>query len=93
VTPLLVLAVVIYGVNALLFGALAFFYGKTALSTHAKYPLGLFIFALLLVIQCVGTAAAYLSFSSYLGGETAPFWSIMGGAELVGVVALLRITL
>ena len=92
-TPLLGLAVAIYCVNAVLFGALAFFYGKTALSTRARYPLGLFIFALLLVIQCVGTASAYLTFSSYLGGETAPFWSVMGAAELVGVAALLRITL
>jgi len=92
-TPVLGLAIVIYCVNALLFGALAYFYGKAALSTRARYPLGLFIFAVLLVIQCVGTAGAYLVFAPYLGNETAPFWSIMGGAELVGVAALLRITL
>jgi hypothetical protein len=92
-TPLLGLAIVIYCVNALLFGALAYFYGRAALSTRARYPLALCIFAVLLLIQCVGTAGAYLFLSPYIGDETAPFWSIMGGAELVGAAALLRITL
>ena len=92
-TPLLGLAVVIYCVNAVLFGALAFFYGRTALSTRAKYPLGLFVFALLLLVHSAGTAAAYLTLGPYFGEEAVPFMSIMGAVELVGVSALLRITL
>jgi len=92
-TPLLGLAIVIYCINAVLFGALAFFYGKTALSTRAKYPLGLFVFALLLLVHSAGTAAAYLFLGSYFGSEAVPFMSIMGSVELVGVASLLRITL
>lgn len=92
-TPLLGLAVLLYSINAVLFGVLAFFYGKTALSTRARYPLGLFIFSLLLLIHSAGTATAYLLLGPYFGEEAVPFMSIMGGIELVGVAALLRITL
>ena len=92
-TPLLGLAIVIYCVNAVLFGALAYFYGRTALSTRARYPLGLFVFALLLLLHSAGTAGAYLFLGPYFGDEAVPFMSIMGGIELVGVSALLRITL
>lgn len=88
----LTLAIVLYSVNAIFFAFLAFIYGRTALSTHAKYPLGLFVFSVLLLIQCAGTAAAYVSFSDYLS-SAAPYWSVMAASELVGVGVLARITL
>lgn len=91
-TPLLALAIALYAANAALFGFLAYVYGKTALSTRAKYAAGLFVFSLLLLVQSLGTAVAYVSFSAYLD-DAAPYWSIMGSFELVGVLALLRITL
>ncbi|MDV3278131.1 MAG: hypothetical protein LYZ69_06665 [Nitrososphaerales archaeon] len=91
--PLLVFSILLYTVNAVLFTVLAYVYGRTALSTKAKYPLGLFIFAVLLLIHSAGTAGAYLFLAPYFGDEAVPFMSIMGGAELVGVAALLRITL
>ncbi len=91
-TPLLTLAIVLYSLNAVLFGFLAYVYGKTALSTRAKYATGLFIFSLLLLVQSAGTAAAYVSFSSYFD-DASPYMSIMGSFEFVGVLALLRITL
>jgi hypothetical protein len=90
---MLALAILIYSVNAILFGTLAFLYGRTVLSTQARYPLGLLIFSLLLTFHSAGTAAAYLFLGSYFGWEAVPFMSLMGGAELVGVAALLRITL
>jgi hypothetical protein len=92
-TPLLAVAILLYVVNAALFAVLAYVYGRTALSTRAKYPLGLFIFSVLLLIHSVGTAAAYLFLSPYFLDEAVPFMSIMGGVELVGVSALLKITL
>jgi hypothetical protein len=91
-TPLLVLAISLYSVNAVLFGYLAYVYGKTALSTKAKYATGLFVFSILLLAHTAGTAIAYVSFSSYLN-DVAPYMSIMGSFEFVGVLALLRITL
>ncbi len=91
-SALLTVAIVLYVINAGLFGFLAYVYGKTALSTRAKYPLGLFIFSVLLLIQSAGTAAAYLFLGQYLGDEAVPSMSIMASFEFVGVLALLRIT-
>ena len=92
-TLLLTLAIVLYTVNAVLFGFLAYTYGRTALSTHAKYPLGLFVFSILLLLHSAGTAAAYFFLGEYFGDEAVPYMSVMGSLELVGVLALLRITL
>ena len=77
----------------MLFAFLAFVYGRTALSTRAKYAAGLFIFSILLLAQSLGTAAAYLFLGAYFGDEAVPFMAVMGAFELVGVVALLRVTL
>jgi len=92
-SALLSLAVVLYGVNGALFAFLAYVYGKTALSTRAKYPTGLFVFSLLLLAHSIGTAAAYLFMGQYFGDEAVPFMALMGTFELFGVIALLRITL
>lgn len=90
---LLTVAVLLYAVNAVLFGSLAYVYGRTAISTRARYPTGLFIFALLLLLQSAGTAAAYLFLGPYFGDEAIPSMFIMATFEFVGVVALIRITL
>ncbi|HEV2226088.1 MAG TPA: hypothetical protein VGR56_04700 [Nitrososphaerales archaeon] len=92
-TPMLTLAILLYAVNAILFGFLAYVYGKTALSTRAKYPLGLFVFSILLLLHSAGTAVAYFFLGPYFGEEAIPYMSVMGSFELVGVLALLRITL
>jgi hypothetical protein len=93
VIPLLTLAIALYSVNAVLLTFLAFVYGRTALSTRAKYPLGLFVFSVLLLLHSAGTAAAYLFLGPYFGDEAVPYMAVMGSFELVGVLALLRITL
>ena len=86
-------AVILYTINAVLFGFLAYVYGKTALSTRARYPLGLFIFAILLLVQAAGTAAAYVFLGEYFGDEAVPSMSAMAAFEFVGVLALLKTTL
>ena len=92
-TPLLTLAVVLYSVDAVLFGYLAYVYGRTALSTRARYPTGLLIFSFLLLLQSAGTAASYVMFGPYLGEEAFPSMFTMATFEFVGVLALLRTTL
>ena len=89
---ILTLAVALYSINAIFFAALAFIYGRTALSTHARYPLGLFVFSVLLFIHSAGTAVAYVGFSDYLI-DAAPYMSLMAAFELVGVGVLAKITL
>jgi len=91
--PLLSLAIVLYSINSVLLAALAYVYGRTALSTRAKYPLGLFVFSTLLLLHSGGTAAAYLFLSPYFLEEAVPSMFIMAVFELVGVGFLLRITL
>ena len=90
---LLTLAIVLYSASAALLGVLAFVYGRTALATRAKYPTGLLVFAILLLFQTLGTAGAYLFLSSYFLDEAVPAMALMAFFELVGVLALLRITL
>ena len=92
-SPLLSLAILLYAINSVLLAVLAYVYGRTALSTKARYPLGLFIFSILLLLQSAGTAATYLFLSPYFGEEAVPLMSLMAPLELAGVLALLRITL
>ena len=92
-TPLLSLAIVLYSINSVLLAALAYVYGKTALSTRAKYPRGLFVFSTLLLLQSAGTAAAYLFLSPYFLEEAVPSMFMMAAFELVGIAFLLRTTL
>ncbi len=91
--PLLVLAIGLYSVNAVLLAWLAFVYGRTAFKTKAAYPTGLFIFSILLLGHALGTALGYSFLSAYLGSEAFPFMSAMGAFELVGITALVKITL
>ena len=91
-TPLLSLAIVLYSINSVLLAVLAYVYGRTALSTRAKYPLGLFVFSTLLLLQSGGTAAAYLFLSRFLE-EAVPYMFIMAAFELAWVGFLLKITL
>ena len=88
-TPMLTLAILLYLFNAVVFGVLALIYGRTAVSTKARYPIGLFIFSILLLVQSAGTAATYLFFSSYLN-KAVPSMLAMAAVELVGACALAR---
>jgi hypothetical protein len=90
---LLVLAVALYGLISVLLAFLAYTYGETALSTRARYPLGLFIFALLLLVHSAGTALGYLMMGNLIGDGAYPFMFGMAAFELVGVAALFRITM
>lgn len=90
---LLTLAVAMYALISVLLVFLAYTYGKTALSTKAKYPLGLLIFSVLLLIHSGGTAVGYTFFAGSIGDSAYPFMFGMGVAELIGVAALLKVTL
>lgn len=92
-TPLFALAVVLYSIDAALFGFLTYAYGRTAISTKARYPAGLTIFALLLLLQSSGTAISYVLFGGYIGNDVVPSMVTMASFEFVGVLALLKITL
>ncbi len=90
---LLLLSIALYTVNSVVLVILIYVYGKTALSTRAKYPMGLLLFSVLLFIHSAGTASAYLFLGNYFGSEVVPYMSAMASFEFVGVLALLRITI
>lgn len=86
-------AIVLYSAISVLFAFLAYTYGKTWLSTKARYPLGLLIFSLLLLLHSAGTAIGYGLLGGFIGDAAYPFMFGMAGFELAGVAALLRTTL
>jgi len=90
---LLELAILLAGANSVLLVILALVYARTAIRTRAAYPVGLLIFSLLLLFQSLGTAVGYFVNARYLADEAYPFMSIVGGFELAGLLALLRITI
>src|SRR2546426_83958 len=71
-TPLLSLAIVLYSINSVLLAVLAYVYGRTALSTRAKYPLGLFVFSTLLLLQSGEFRPRLRPGESDSGGERVP---------------------
>jgi hypothetical protein len=90
---LLWLAILFAAANSVLLAVLAFVYGRTALRTRAAYPIGLLVFTLLLLLQSLGTSLGYFLDAPFLGDEAYPFMTMVGGFELVGLLALLRITI
>lgn len=91
--PLMMVAIGLYSVNSILLVVLAVVFARTAISTKAAYPLGLFIFSVLLLAQSAGTAMGYFLMSGYFGDGAIPMLSLLGSLELVGLLALLKITL
>ncbi len=87
------LAIGLYGVISALLAFLAYTYARTAISTRAAYPLGLLVFSLLLLVHSAGTALGYTLFEGSIGDSAYPFMFGMAVVELVGVAALLKITL
>jgi hypothetical protein len=90
--PLLVLAIGAYAVISVLLAFLAYTYAKTAFSTKARYPLGLFVFSILLLAHSAGTAMWYAFLGDYVGDQAYPIMFGMATVELIGIAALFRIT-
>jgi hypothetical protein len=87
------LAVALAGINSVILIVLLYIYGRMMLRTKALYSAGLFVFALLLLLQSAITGIGYIMLSPYFADEALPLMSIVGGLELAGLVVLVRITL
>lgn len=90
---LMELAIGLASVNSIILLALIYLYAKISLRTHAAYSVGLVFFASLLLVHNLLTALAYGTMSPLFGLDALPYLSAMGGAELAGLLVLLRITL
>jgi hypothetical protein len=88
----MLLAIGLSGINSVVLAILIFLYGKIALRSHAAYSVGLVFFAGLLLVHNLLTAFAYGTMSPLFGSEALPFLSAIGGAELAGLLVLLKVT-
>ena len=87
------LAIGLASVNSVILLVLIYLYGRIAVRTHASYSIGLVIFGGLLLLHNLLTAFAYGTMSPLFGDDALPYLSAMGGAELAGLLVLLRMTL
>lgn len=87
------LAVALAGINSAILIVLLYVYGRIMFRTRAMYSVGLFIFAVLLLLQSLVTGIGYVTMASYFGDEALPMMSIVQGLELGGLIVLARITL
>jgi hypothetical protein len=86
-------AIGLASINSIILVALIYLYAKISLRTHASYSLGFVFFAGLLLLHNLLTAFAYGTMSPLFGSEALPYLTAIGGAELAGLLVLLRITL
>ena len=80
-------------VNSIILLGLIYLYARISIKTHAAYSIGLVFFASLLLLHDLLTALAYGTMSSLFGSGALPYLSAIGGAELAGLLVLLKITL
>lgn len=77
--------------SAILLGLLCL-YMKIFVKSRASYSIGLAFFAGMLLLQNLLTAFAYGTMSPLFGSDALPYLSAIGGAELAGLLMLVRIT-
>ncbi len=85
-------AIGIAGINSAILLGLIYLYLGIAIKSRAVYSFGLCFFAAMLLLQNLLTAFAYGTMSPLFGTDALPYLSVIGGTELVGLVALLRMT-
>ena len=79
--------------NSAILVGLIYLYTRIAIRTSASYSIGLMFFAGLLLLHNLLTALAYGTMSPLFGSEALPYLSAIGGAELAGLLVLLKLTL
>ena len=87
------LAIGLATINSAILAGLIYLYARISVRTRAAYSVGLAFFAGLLLLHNLLTALAYGTMSSLFGPEALPYLSAIGGAELAGLIVLLRITI
>jgi len=85
-------AIGIAGVNSAILLGLMYLYARIAVKFRAAYSYGLCFFAAMLLLQNLLTALAYGTMSPLFGADALPYLSVIGGAELAGLLGLLRMT-
>ena len=91
--PMMDVAILFSGLNAVLLAALLYFYARIAVRSRAAHSIGMMFFALLLLANSILTASSYAAMAPFFGSEALPYLSAMSVLEFFGLAILLRITL
>jgi hypothetical protein len=92
-TPYVEMAVFFSFLNAALLLGLLYVYARILLKTHARYTLGLIIFAGLLLIQNIVTLSSYLFMIEFYSWQLYPVIDVIGLFEFAALLALFKVTL
>lgn len=87
------LAVGFASLNSLVLVALVLLYSRIAVRSRALYPVGLIIFAALLLAQNLTTVYSYTSMTPFFGESVVPYLFAISALEFGGLLALAKVTL
>ena len=85
-------AILVALANSAILISLMYLYSRIAVRTKAVHPVGLAIFAGLLLLQNLLTVFAYATMAPFFGDAALPYLSGVGTLEFGGLLVLLRIT-
>jgi hypothetical protein len=91
--PLVETAIIFSFLNTALLLGLLYLYVRILAKSHARYTLGLIIFASLLLIQNLISMASYLFMIGFYSWQLYPVLDLIGVFEFAGLIALFRVTL
>ena len=87
------LAIVFASLNVVVLVGLVYLYARIALQGKALYPVGLIIFAALLLLQNALTAFSYFSMTPFYAEGITPYLLAISLLEFGGLLALVKVTL
>ena len=89
----MVLALAFSSLNAVVLAGLLYLYARITWRSRALYPVGLLIFASLLLLQNLVTAYSYIAMTPFFEGSLLPYLLAISVLEFGGLLALTRVTL
>ena len=87
------LAIVFSSLNVIVLVGLLYLYARITWRSKAVYPVGLLIFASLLLLQNLVTAFSFIEMTSFFGEALLPFLLAISVLEFGGLLALTKVTL
>ena len=87
------LAIVLSSLNVIVLVGLLYLYARITWRSKAVYPVGLLIFASLLLLQNLVTAFSFIEMTSFFGEELLPFLLAISVLEFGGLLALTKVTI
>jgi len=87
------LAVGFSSLNVIILVGLLLVYARIAVRSRALYPVGLMLFAGLLLAQSLTTVYSYVMMTPYFGGSVVPYLFTISLLEFGGLIALAKVTL